>query len=144
MTDHFFIVQKELYLLKVWGLLCLLFTLFSYLLLCQKLEFIGFGHRNKKQLPPEKKSIFYTLCSINFYSSYIFIFLVFSTSLWCDQYVLLQFELLTLLPKHQPTSDPHESLMHEQIFICPGLCTPFIQSGKKDKFPWQAGGKKRK
>lgn len=59
MTDHFFIVQKELYLLKVWGLLCLLFTWFSYLLLCQELEFIGFRHRNKKQLPPEKKNIFW-------------------------------------------------------------------------------------
>lgn len=74
---------------------------------------------------------------------YIFIFLVFSTSLWYDQYVLLQFELLTFLPKHQRTSDPHESLMHKQIFICPGLCTPFMQSGKKDKFPWQVGKKKK-
>lgn len=140
----FFIVQKELYPLKVSGLLCHLFTWFSHLLLCQELEFIGFRHGNKKQLPPEKKNIFWYSLQYEFlFLRYIFIFLVFSTSLWCDQYVLLQFELLTFLPKHQPTSDPHESLMHKQIFICPGLCTPFMQSRKKDKLPWQVGEKKK-
>lgn len=137
----FFYSSKRTVCAKSLRLTLPLFTWFSYLLLCQELEFIGFRHGNKKQLPPEKKNTFCYSLQYEFLSHIYLNSWYSAQAYWCDQYVLLQFELLTLLPKHQPTSDPHESLLHEQIFICPGLCTPFIQSGKKDKFPWQAGKK---
>lgn len=76
MTDHFFIVQKELYPLKVWGLLCHLFTWFSHLLLCQEQEFIGFRHGNKKQLPPENKNFFWLLFAVWIYIPQIYIYIL--------------------------------------------------------------------
>lgn len=72
MTDHFFYSSKRTVSAKsLRRTLPFIYLIFLPPFLCQELEFIGFRHRNKKQLPPEKKNIFgYSL-------QYEFLFLIY-------------------------------------------------------------------